>query len=123
MLVGVPELQQMEIEMKRLVLQAQRFSTFLRNIELKYKHSDWELAQTKVPIQLPVQGYIQSQHNYSVDSHNLNQWFNANWSPVQDQLRRNAIYLAWVHDDPAYIHVQVHGTPAVARAGRHKLDG
>jgi hypothetical protein len=45
---------------------------------LKYKHSDWELARTKIPIQLPVQGYIQSQHNYFIDSHNLNQWFNAN---------------------------------------------
>ncbi len=61
------------MESKRLVLQAERFPIYIRNTELKYKHSDWELARTKIPIQLPVQGNIQSQHNYSIDSHNLNQ--------------------------------------------------
>ncbi len=49
---------------------------------------------------------------------------NANWSPVENQLRRDKAYLAWVEDDPAYRHVQVHGEPAVtvAKAGRHKKD-
>ncbi len=53
------ELQQMEIEMKRLVIQAESFPPNLRNIELKYSLSDWELARTTTPIKLPVQGYIQ----------------------------------------------------------------
>ncbi len=95
----------METEMKRLVLQAQIFPLNLRNIELRYKLSDWELARTKIPIQLPIRGYIQSQHNYSIDIHNLNQWFHENWSPVENQLRRDKAYLAWVEDDPAYRHV------------------
>ena len=116
------EVRQMETEMKRLVLQAERFAPNLRNIQLKYRHSDWELARTKIPIQLPVQGYIQSKDNYSIDFHNLNQWFNANWSPVENQLRRDKAYQAWVVDDPAYRHVQVDGEPAVAKAGRHKKD-
>ena len=116
------EVQQMETEMKRLVLKAQQIPAYIRNIELKYKFSDWELARTKIPIQLPVQGYIQSEINYSIDIHNLNQWFNANWSPVENQLRRDATYLAWVEDDPAYRHVQVDGEPAVAKAGRNKKD-
>ena len=101
-IVSQNEVRQMETELKRLVLHAQRFPPHLRNIQLKYKLSDWELAQTKIPIQMPVQGYIQSQNNYSIDFHNLNQWFNANWSPVENQLRRDATYLAWVEDDPAY---------------------
>ena len=108
-IVSQNEVRQMETEMKRLVLQAQRFPPHLRNIELRYKLFDWELDGTKIPIQLPVQGYIQSQNNYSIDFHNLNQWFNANWSPVENQLRRDATYLAWVEDDPAYRHVQVNG--------------
>jgi hypothetical protein len=52
--------------MKRLLLQTERFPQYLRNIELKYKLSDWELARTKIPLQLPVQGYIQAQNNYSM---------------------------------------------------------
>ena len=114
------EVRQMETVMKRLVLQAQRFPLHLRNIQLRYKLSDWELARTKIPVQLPIHGYIQSQDNYSIDFHNLNQWFNASWSPVENQLRRDKDYLVWVEDDPAYSHVQVHGEPAVAKAGRHK---
>ncbi len=121
-IVSQNEVLQMETEMKRLVLHAQRFPPHLRNIQLKYKLSDWELAQTKIPIQMPVQGYIQSEDSHSIDFHNLNQWFNANWSPVENQLRRDANYLAWVKDDPAYRHVQVHGAPAVAKAGRHKKN-
>ena len=54
----------METEMKRLVLGAQKFPLYLRNIQLKYKLSDWEVARTKTPIHLPVQGYIQAQNNY-----------------------------------------------------------
>ena len=116
------ELRQMETEMKRLVLQAERFPPNLRNIELRYKCCDWVLARTKIPIQLPVQGYIQTKNHYSIDLHSLNQWFNANWSPVENQLRRDPTYLAWAADDPAYRHVQVDGEPAVAKVGRHKKD-
>ncbi len=106
---------QMETEMKRLVLQ--RFPLYLRNIQLKYKLSDWEQARTKNPIQLPVQGYIQTQNHYSIDYDNLKSWFDANWSPIETQLGRVKAYLAWVVDDPAYRHVQVDGEPAVAKAG------
>ncbi len=49
-------------------------------------------------------------------------WFDANWSPVENQLRRDPTCLAWFEDDPAYRHVQVHGEHAVAKAGRHKKD-
>jgi hypothetical protein len=83
------EQQQMEIEMKRLVLLAAGFPPNLRNIELKYSLADWELARTKTPIRLPVHGYIQSKHNFSIDLYNLNRWFSANWSPVDNQLRRD----------------------------------
>jgi hypothetical protein len=38
------ELQQMEAERKCLVLELQRFSILFRNIQLKHKRSDWELA-------------------------------------------------------------------------------
>ena len=116
------ELRQMETEMKRLVLQAERFPPNLRNIELKYRLSDWELARTKIPMRLPVQGYIQSKKKYSIDFDQLNRWFNANWSPVENQLRRDPTYLAWAADDPAYRHVQVDGEPAVAKVGRQKKD-
>ena len=37
----------MEIEMKRLVQQAEGFPPNVRNIELKYSLADWELARTK----------------------------------------------------------------------------
>jgi hypothetical protein len=114
------ELQKMETEMKRLVLGAQKFPLYLRNIQLKYKPSDWELARTKTPIHLPVHGYIQSDKQRAIDYYSLQSWFDANWIPVENQLRRDATYQAWVQDNPAYRHVQVDGTPAVARAGRHK---
>ena len=112
----------MGTEMKGLVLGAQKYPLHLRNIQLKYKLSDWEVARIKTPIHLPVQGYIQAQNNYSIDSENLNLWFNANWSPVENQLRRDATYQAWVIDDPDHRHVQVDGAPAVARQGRRKKD-
>ncbi len=112
----------MEIEMKRLVQQAEGFPPNVRNIELKYSLADWELAQTKTPIRLPVHGYIQSKHNFSIDLYNLNRWFGANWSPVDNQLRRDPTYMVWAKDDPAYRHVQVDGEPAVAKMGRQKKD-
>ncbi len=114
------ELQEMEIEMKSLVMQAESFPPNLRNIELKYSLSDWELARTNTPIKLPVQGYIQSKKNYYIVLDNLNRWFGANWSPVDGQLRTDTTYLAWAKDDPAYRHVQVDGNPALARPGRPK---
>jgi hypothetical protein len=118
------ELKQMEAGMKRLVMGVQKIPLYLRNIQLKYKLSDWELARTKpeTPIHLPVQGYIQSDKQRVIDYDSLKSWFDANWSPVENQLRRDATYQAWVRDDPDYRHVQVDGTPAVARAGRRKKD-
>ena len=114
------ELQQLDAELKRLVLEAIRLPQKLRNVELKYKLSDWELARTKTPIIMPIHGYIQSENNYSIDLDNLKLWFNANWSPVVNQLRRDTVYMAWTAEDPAYRHVQVSGVPAVAKAGRRK---
>ena len=116
------ELQELDTELKRLVTERQGFPLYLRNVEFKYKLSDWDLARTKTPIHLPVEGYIQSKDNYSKDLHNLKAWFDANWSPVENQLRRDQTYLAWSEEDPAYRHVQVAGEPAVAKAGRHKKD-
>ena len=116
------DLQQLDTELKRLVLEAQRLPSYLRNIELKYKLSDWELARTKNPIHLPVQGYIQSDKNRAIDFDNLKLWFNANWSPIDNGLRRDPTYLVWTKEDPAYRHVQISGEPAVAKAGRHKKD-
>jgi len=112
----------MEIELKHLVQKAEGFLPNVRNIELKYSLADWELARTKTPIRLPVHGYIQSKHNFSIDLYNLNRWFSANWSPVHNQLRRDPTYTVWAKDHPAYRHVQVDGEPAVAKAGRHKKD-
>jgi hypothetical protein len=76
---------------------------------VKYKLFDWELARTKTPIQRPVQGYIQSDKQRAIDRgyDSLKIWFDAKWSPVQNQLRRDSIYLAWVQDDLAYGHVLV----------------
>ena len=116
------ELLELDTELKRLVMERQCFPLYLRNVEFKYKLSDWELARTRTPIHLPVQGYIQSQHKHSIDLHNLKVWFDANWSPVENQLRRDQTYLAWSEEDPAYRHVQVAGEPAVAKPGRHKKD-
>jgi hypothetical protein len=42
------KLNQMETKMKRLVLGVQKFPLYLRNTQLKYKLSDWELARTKL---------------------------------------------------------------------------
>ena len=75
------ELRQMETEMKRLVLQAERFPPNLRNIELRYQCCDWVLARTKIPIQLPVQRYIQSKNNYSIDFHSLNKMVQCKLEP------------------------------------------
>jgi hypothetical protein len=47
------EWQQMEIEMKRLVQQAEGFPPNVRNIELKYSLADWELARTKTVMTRP----------------------------------------------------------------------
>ena len=116
------ELLQLDTELTRLVIERERFPPFLKNVELKYKLSDWELARTKTPIHLHVQGYIQSVSKHAVEFDNLKLWFDANWSPIDYQLRRNQPYLAWSEEDPAYRHVQVFGEPAVAKAVRHKKD-
>ena len=116
------ELLQLDTELRRLVNERERFLHYLKNVELKYKLSDWELARTKTPVHLPVQGYIQSEKNHATDFDNLKLWFDANWSPVENGLRRNQPYLAWSEEDPAYRHVQVFGEPAVDKGGRHKKD-
>ena len=71
------ELQHVETEMKRLVLGAQRFPLYLRNIQLKYMLSDWELARTKTPIRLPVEGYIQSKKQRAIDYDNVTEQLRA----------------------------------------------
>ena len=116
------EMQELDTELKRLVTERQRFPLHLRNIEFKYKISDWEVARTHTPVRLPVQGYIQTENHHTKDLYNLKAWFDANWSPVENQLRRDQTYLAWSEEDPAYRHVQVAGEPAVAKPGRHKKD-
>jgi hypothetical protein len=112
------ELREWDNELKRLIMEAERRPQ-LRNIDLKYKLSDWE-ARTKTPIRLPVQGYIQTANHTFIDFDHLNLWFTANWNPVLQQLRRDQTYKAWARKDPEYRHVQVSGEPAVAKAGRIK---
>ncbi len=53
----------MEIEMKRLVQQAEGFPPNVRNIELKYSLADWELARTKTPIR-PTSELETAQHRW-----------------------------------------------------------
>jgi hypothetical protein len=114
------ELRELDEELKRLLLENERLPKILRNIELKYKLSDWELARKKMPICLPIKGYIQTTNHYIIDVYNLDMWFNANWSPVLGQLRTDTTYREWTHEDPAYRHVRVFGVPAIAKAGRRK---
>ena len=92
----------------------------LRNVQLKYKVSELEVALNKTPITLHVTGYIQSPQNYGVELHNLLRWLAAEWSPVDGQLGRHQPYRDWSRQDPAYWHVQVFGEPAVAERGPGK---
>ena len=72
------ELRELDEELKRLLLENERLPKILRNIELRYKLSDWELARQKTPICLPIKGYIQTTNHHSIDFYNLDIWFNAN---------------------------------------------
>jgi hypothetical protein len=116
------ELEQLDDELKKSVLTCERYPQNLRNVEFNYKISDWLNARTDTPIKLHVEGYIQSEPKYAKDRANLNLWFDANWSPVQNGLRKDPAYMEWAKGDPAYRHVQVFGTPGVAKAGRKRKD-
>ena len=116
------DLQQLDAKLRLLPLVAERIPHHLINMERKYKLSDWELARTKNPIILPVQGYIQTGRNRAIDLDNLRFWFDATWTPVDHGSRNNKTYLAWTEENPAYRHVQVSGVPAIAKAGRRKKD-
>ena len=95
------ELEQLDEELKKSVLTCERYPQNLRNVEFNYKISDWINARTDTPIKLHVEGYIQSDTKYAKDRDNLNLWFAANWSPVQNGLRRDSAYMEWAKGDPA----------------------
>ena len=107
---------------KRDVVERPEFPSYIRNVEIKYKLSDLDsilgtaLANSRpLPVTGLRSGYIQSEINYKIEFGNLLCWFQANWSPVDGQMVRNGAYLEWSRQDPANRHVQVHGTPAVAK--------
>jgi hypothetical protein len=113
-------LSELDSAFKRDVLERDTFPPNTRNVEIKYKLSDLEVVINNPSIQLPITGYIQSETHHKVASSNLHRWFQANWSPVDGQLGRNAAYRDWSRQDPAYRHVQVSGEPAVATRGPNK---
>ena len=110
-------LEELDSLLKRDLVERPTFPTYTSNVELKFKLSDLEVALANVCTKLPVTGYFQSAPHYNIDSGNLVRWFEANWSPVDGQLVRNAEYRQWSQMDPAYRHAQVHGEPAVATRG------
>ena len=110
-------LNELESAFKRDVVERTTFPIHTRNVEIKYKLSDLELALHNPPHQLPITGYIQSERQKKIDSGNLLRWLQARWSPVDNQLVRNNTYREWSRMDPAYRHAQVHGEPAVATRG------
>ena len=95
----------------------------LRNVQLKYKVSELEVALNKNPITLHVTGYIQSALHHALELDKLFRWFAAEWSPVDGPLGRHQPYRDWSRQDPAYWHVQVFGEPALAEhgAGKNKV--
>ena len=113
-------LSELDSAFKRDVLERDTFPPNTRSVEIKYKLSDLEVVINNPSIQLPITGYIQSETHHKVASSNLHRWFQANWSPVDGQLGRNAAYRDWSRQDPAYRHVQVSGEPAVATRGPNK---
>ncbi len=62
----------MEIEMKRLVQQAEGFPPNVRNIELKYSLADWELARTKTAHTAACPWIHPVKKPFSIDLYNLN---------------------------------------------------
>ena len=108
---------ELETAFKRDVVERTTFPMNTRNVEIKYKLSDLDLALNNPPNQLPVTGYIQSERQKKIESGTLLRWFEANWSPVDGQLVRNNDYRQWSQMDPAYRHAQVYGKPAVATRG------
>ena len=73
-------LREFNAELTSDVLQRQILQLCRGDVELKCKLSDLKVALTKTHIQSPVMEFTQSgpnSHNYSIDSDNSNQWFEA----------------------------------------------
>jgi hypothetical protein len=90
--------------MRSLVLDSEHKSCtkLLNKCKFKYKLSDGKIAQTKMPIRVPVTGYMQSKRNHAIDRDDLNVCFPANvYSYVANGMRRNETYMAWAQEDPA----------------------
>jgi hypothetical protein len=113
-------LDELESAFIRDVVERTTFPVYTKNVEIKYKLADLEVALNNPPNQLHITGYIQSQRQMNIDSSNLLRWFQATWSPIDGQLVRNDAYRDWSRPDPAYRHAQVHGEPAVATRGPGK---
>ena len=117
------ELEELDSEICRDLLERQTRPRFLTNIELRYSLeslADWEI--TNIPMVLSVDGYIQSRRGHSIDHDNVNRWIPADWIPVENQLRWDPTYKTWSQFDPGYRHVQVYGEPAIAQRGPNKKD-
>ncbi len=95
---------ELESAFKRYVVESTTFPMNTKTVEInliKYKPSDLDYALNNPPNQLPVTGYIQSERQKKIESGNLPNWFEANWSPVDGQLVRNDDYRQWSQMDPA----------------------
>jgi hypothetical protein len=80
---------------KRGFVKCPTFPTYTSYVGFKFKLSDLENVLTNACTKLPVNGHIQSDPTYKIDSGNLVRWFEANWriwSPVDSQLVRNKDY-------------------------------
>ena len=119
-IVAIDLLVVVDSALRRDLLERETRPPNLRNIQLKYKVSDLEVALNKTPITLHVTGYIQSALNHALELDKLLPWFAAEWSPVDGPLGRHQPYRDWSRQDPAYWHVQVSGEPAVAERGSGK---
>ena len=86
-------LSELDSAFKRDVVERPEFPNNIRNVEMKYKLSDLEVAFNNPPNQLPVTGYIQSEPQHKIESGNLLRWFASNWSPVVGQLGRDDPYI------------------------------
>ncbi len=70
-------LSEIDSVLKRDIYERQTVLPFLRNVELKYKLLDLEVALTEAHIHLSVSGYIRSDRKHKVDSRNLLCWYEA----------------------------------------------
>jgi hypothetical protein len=73
------------------VIARQTFLPYIRNVELKCKMADLEVAMIENPMVpskvLPVVGYIQSVQIHPIEDDHLMCWFEVEWSSNQGQLR------------------------------------